>query len=168
MVRGPKQKQMGVSLPDDLRKMLEDACAGTGRSIAEEIRERLWRTFKEDVIAKPLWNFMTEMAILASFTRMQTGQDFRTHPGANAVLRYAINARLARTKAEGPEKFAPGELPSRRSVAAGSDDPQTMGVALEARLQGALELMGEKAEDLRNFWEIAWQRKEKESKRDGT
>jgi hypothetical protein len=171
MARGPKQKQMGVSLPDDLRKMLEQACAGTGRSVAEEIRVRLWRTFKEDVIGKPLMNFMTEAAMLAFMTRWQTRKDFRTHPAANAVLRHALNAWLARTKESGPETFAPGELPSRRFVAAGSDDPQTMGIALEARLQGIVEHREENAQDL--LLQVFWKMheaiiKEKESKRDAT
>jgi hypothetical protein len=171
MVRGPKQKQMGVSLSDDLRKMLEDACAGTGRSIAEEIRERLWRTFREDVIGKSLKNFMTEAAMLAFMTRWQTRQDFRTHPAANAVLRHALNAWIARTKKSGPETFAPAELPNfRRFVAAGSDDPQTIGLALEARLQGIVEHREQNTQDL--LLQIFWKMhetiiKEKESKRDG-
>ena len=168
MARGPKQKQMGVSLPDDLRKMLEDACAGTDRSIAEEIRDRLWRTFKEDSIGKPLRNFMTDIGILASLTQTQTGHDWRTHPAASAVLRHAIYARLARTWQSGPETFAPGVLPSRRFVAAGSDDPQTMGAALEARLQGLVEQLGENPEDRQILWDIIWRLMEKEIKRDGT
>ncbi len=178
MVRGPKQKQMGVSLPDDLRKMLEDACAGTDRSIAEEIRVRLLRTFQGEAISKPLRNFMTEVAMLAFMTEWQTHQDWRTHPAANAVLRHALNAMLARTKEAGPETFAPGELPSRRYVAAGSDDPQTMGVALEANLQGIVEHRKNREQDaeslmLEIFWrtqEIIKERKmkEKESKSDGT
>jgi hypothetical protein len=141
MARGPKQKQMGVSLPDDLRKMLEDACAGTDRSIAEEIRRRLLRTFQDDVISMALRIFMAKVGLLGVLVRTQTGQDWRTHPAANAIMRHAFNALLARTKEAGPEIFAPGELPipSRRIVAAGSDDPQTMGVALEARLQALIE-----------------------------
>jgi hypothetical protein len=153
---GPKQKQMGVALPEDLRKMLEDACAGTNRSIAEEIRDRLWRTFKEDWIGEPLRNFMTDVGILASLTQMQTGHDWRTHPAASAVLRHAINARLARTKESGLETFTPDELPSRRWVAAGSDDPQTMGAALEARLQGLAEQLGENPKDRQILWDITW------------
>src|SRR5215470_2152530 len=93
---GPKQKQMGVALPDSLRELLEAACAGTNQSLAEEIRDRLWRTFKEDWIGNPVRNFMTEVGILASLTQAQTGHDWRTHPASSAVLRHAIYARLAR------------------------------------------------------------------------
>lgn len=139
--RGPKQKQMGVALSDELRRLLEAACAGTDKSIAEEIRSRLYRTFQEDVIAKPLRIFMAQVGLLGVMTRTQTGQDWRTHPAANAVIRHAFNALLARTQQAGAETFAPGELPlpSMRIVAAGSDDPHTMGVALEARLQALIE-----------------------------
>jgi hypothetical protein len=152
--KGPRQKQMGVALPDDLRRLLEDACAGIDKSIAEEIRDRLWRTFQEDAIGKPLRNLMAEMAMLAFMTEWQTGQDCRTHPGANAVLRHALNAWLAHTKKSGPECFAPGELPNRRFVAPGSDDPQTIGLALEARLQGIVEHREEDTRDL--LFQIFW------------
>jgi hypothetical protein len=130
---------MGVALPNELRGLLEGACAGTDRSIADEIRRRLYRTFQDDAISRPLRIFMAEVGLLGVLTRTQTGHDWRTHPAANAVMRHAFNARLARTKQAGPETFAPGELPSTRIVAAGSDDPQTMGVALEARMQALIE-----------------------------
>jgi hypothetical protein len=158
---GPVQKQMGVALPDALREALEAACAGTNRSIAEEIRVRLWRTYREDLIPDSLRNFMTEVGVLAFLTDMETGQNCQTHPAASAVFKHAISARLARTRAEGPEMFAPGELPSRRWVAPGSDDPQTMGIALEARLQGEVERLGENPEDRKILWDVVlrlWER----------
>jgi hypothetical protein len=137
MDRGPKQKQMGVSLPDDLRKMLEDACARADRSLAEEIRVRLYRTFDLEEIDPSVRSFMAETGLLAMFTGRQTGQDWRTHPAANAVLRHALNAWLTRTKENGPETFASGELPSSMLVC--SDDPQTIGVGIEAILKLKLE-----------------------------
>jgi len=170
---------MGVVLSDEIRAGLEAAAAKNGCSIGEEIRERLLRTFKEDRIDKPLRNFMAEVGMLVQMTRLQTGQDCQTHPAASAVLRHAINARLARRKESGPETFAPGELPSRRLVAGGSDDPLTMGASLEAHLQGVLEFQQEDAEFI--LLEVSWaatQRiikqktqqiiKERESKADGT
>jgi hypothetical protein len=106
---------MPGSAGDDLRGDLEeDAAARSGCSIAEEIRRRLLRRFQQDLIDKLVRNFITEAAMLAKLTRAQTGQDWHTHPATNAVLRHAINARLARTKLDGPEMFAPVELPSRR------------------------------------------------------
>jgi hypothetical protein len=168
--RGPRQKQMGVVLSDEIREEVEKAAASSNCSIGEEIRKRLLRTFQEDTIGKPLMNLMTEMAMLAFMTQWQTGQDCRTHPGANAVLRHALNAWLARTKKSGPETFAPGELPTRRFVAAGSDDPQTMGLALEARLQGMVEHREENTQDLllQIFWKTQQIIKEREEKASGT
>jgi hypothetical protein len=163
---------MGVSLPDNLRKMLQDACPA-GRNVGEVIRARLWRTFKMDAVDKPLRNFMAEVGILVTFARLQTGQDCETHPAASAVLRHAINARLARKKESGPETFAPGELPSpnQRLVSAGSDDPETMGASLEARLQSMIEFQEMDAESLllETAWEVSEKLKKlKEGKRDGT
>jgi plasmid stability protein len=141
----PKQKQIAVALPDDFRRALEQHAAQNGRSIAEEIRARLLLTFRQEGVVKSVRDFMNEMGILAALTRTQTGQDWQTHPGAHAVLRDAINARLARTKPSGAETFAPGELPSNRTVV-GSSDPQTIGVALEAILETMLDWTDRNAE----------------------
>jgi hypothetical protein len=168
MTRGPRQGQMGVVLSDEIRAELELAATQNGCSIGEEIRRRLSRTFKEDAIDEPVRNLMAEVAILALMTELQTGKDWRTHPGANAVMRHAFTALLARTKESGPETFAPGELPRR--FVAGSDDPHTIGVALEARLQGTVEHHEENIRDLllRLYVPRSKEFVEKWSKRDGT
>jgi hypothetical protein len=146
MSRGPRQRQMGVVLSDEIRAGLELSATRNGCSIGEEIRRRLVRTFQEEVIDEPVRNLMAEVAMLAFMTELQTGKDWRTHPAASSVLRHAFNARLARTKESGPETFAPGELPRRFVV--GSDDPHTIGVALESRLQGIVEHQEENIQDL--------------------
>jgi plasmid stability protein len=172
---GPKQKQMGVALPDGLRKKLEEASAATGRSIAEEIRERLVLTFLHEDIDDAVRNFMAQAGVLALFVSNQTGQDWRTHPGANAALRHAINARLGRTKEDGEETFSPGELPSTKLVA--SRNPQTIGVSLEAILEFGLKategnaeaILGVEASEAKQRKERKMKEaEEKESKRDGT
>jgi hypothetical protein len=137
--RNPKQKQLAVALPDDLRGALEYHAAQNGRSIAEEIRRRLRDSLLEDQLDEPLKRFRWEITSLGNLVWSQTRQDFTIHPATNAVMRHAINARLARTRAEGPEKFAPGELPKNRVVAPDSDDPQIIGVATEAYLQAFLD-----------------------------
>jgi plasmid stability protein len=147
--RNPKQKQLAVALPDTLRGALEYHAAQNGRSIAEEIRRRLRDSLVEDQIDEPLKSFRMEMTALANLAGTQTRQDFRTHPGANAVLRYAINARLARTRAEGEEKFAPGELPKNRVVAPDSDDPKIIGVAMETFLQAHLD---HRDKNIKSLW----------------
>jgi hypothetical protein len=146
--RNPKQKQLAVALPIRLRALLELAASKNGCSVAAEIRRRLQYTLVEDEIDEPVKSFRMEMTQLATLVSGETNQDFRTHPAANAVLRYAINARLARTKAEGPEKFAPGELRKNRWIAAGSDDPQIIGVAMETVLQAYLDRRDKDTEDM--------------------
>jgi hypothetical protein len=186
MSRGPRQKQMGVVLSDEIRAGLEAAAARNGCSLGEEIRKRLQRTLREDLIKQPLRNLMSELVILASWTKTQTGQDWRTHPAANSVLKYAINARLARMRKSGPETFAPGELPENRMVAPGSNDPESMGLSLEARLDGMMRQWAARkgwdypsadAEDavLQLFWETIdrniekiMERKKEEKNSDGT
>jgi hypothetical protein len=186
-----RQRQMGVVLSDEIHAGLELNARLHGCSIGEEIRRRILLTLQEDVIEPHLKNFMAEVGWLAILTEQLTKQDWRTHPAANAVLRYAINALLAREKESGAETFAHGELPTKRLVAASSDDPQTMGVALEARLRvltepGERDVMGllartqwadylklaKKLEEsksdgsTKNYFKLA--KKLKESKRDGT
>jgi hypothetical protein len=166
--RNPKQKQLAVALPDTLRGALEYHAAQNGCSVAEEIRRRLRDSLVEDMIDEPLKSFRMEMTALANLAGTQTRQDFRTHPGASAVLRYAINARLARTRAEGSEKFAPGELPKNRVVAPDSDDPQIIGVAMETFLQAQLD---HRDKNIKSLWlgttaQIIDEKEEKNS--DGT
>ena len=137
--RNPKQKQLAVALPDDLRGALEYHAAQNGRSIAEEIRRRLRDSLLEDQLDEPLKRFRWEITSLGNLVWSQTRQDFTIHPATNAVMRHAISARLARTRTEGAERFAPGELPKNRVVAPDSDDPEIIGVATEAYLQAFLE-----------------------------
>lgn len=40
-----QMRQLGLALPDDLRQEVEAAADAAGRSIAAEIRERLWVSF---------------------------------------------------------------------------------------------------------------------------
>lgn len=62
-----KPKQIGVLLSDDTRKRLETAAAAGGHSIAEEIRQRLERTFEEESLdpkMRKLMNAIKEMVEL--------------------------------------------------------------------------------------------------------
>src|SRR5438128_1680405 len=132
MGRGPSKRQMGVGLPDDLRAQLEAASAAGGHSVAEEIRRRLERTFEDEGIDPETRKLMAAIGSLTTLVRLQTGHAWHSHAAANRVLRHAITARLARLKPSGEAVFAPDELPSARLVAAGSDDPEAMGLGLEA------------------------------------
>lgn len=75
---------------------------------------------------------MSAIDALSTLVQLQTGHSWHSHPAAHWVMRHALTARLQRLRPEGERVFAPDELPTARLVAAGSDDPQTMGVSLEA------------------------------------
>jgi hypothetical protein len=133
VARGEVKRQMGVALSDDLRDRLEKSADAAGHSVGEEIRQRLERTFAEDDARDPeTRKLISAIADLAIWVRIQTNRDWHSHPAANRVLRDAITTYLARLKPSGEPVFAPGELPTVRLVAAGSDDPEAMGLALEA------------------------------------
>jgi plasmid stability protein len=131
-VRRPVKKQMGVSLDGELRGKLEASAAAKGRSIAEEIRQRLEQTIDNDLIDPATLELMAKIGKLASYTETGTRHAWHKHAGAHAILRRAISAYLAHMKPEGKPVFAEGELPQNRIFAPGSDDPDTIGLAIEA------------------------------------
>jgi hypothetical protein len=126
-------KQIKVSLPDDIRRQLEEAATDAGNSLSEEVRTRIEDSLEDDVIDLETRKLMAGINALARLVKVQTGHNWYDHAAANCVLRHAISARLERMK-RGTEEavFNPGELPTVRLVAAGSDDPRDMGLAVEA------------------------------------
>jgi hypothetical protein len=125
-------KQLKVSLPDGLREHLEQASSKAGHSLSEELRLRLEKTIADEEIDPETRELMAAVGRFAALVRLQTRQEWHRHPAAHRVLRHEITARLARLKPEGEPVFLSGELPTARLVAAGSDDPEAMGLALEA------------------------------------
>jgi hypothetical protein len=69
---------------------------------------------------------------LIDLVEMQCGHHWSEHPATARVLQLAINALLARYGAREDLKFAPGELPDVRLIAAGTDDPGVMAIVIEA------------------------------------
>jgi hypothetical protein len=132
MGRGPLKRQMGVALDPKLRARLEAASVTAGHSVASEIRRRLEQSFEAEGLDLPTRRLMAAIGELAVLVRLQTNHAWHSHPAANRVFRHALTARLARLKPSGEPVFAPNELPTVRLVAAGSDDPEAMGLALEA------------------------------------
>jgi hypothetical protein len=155
-------KQIKVSLPDDIRLQLEDAASKAGRSLSEEVRERLAlpehvhalveaaaskaghsiaeelgrrleRTFRDDAIDLKTREITDMIGLLTHLVKIQTGHSWFDHPGAASIMKFAIDACLARTKGgDGKATFGPDELPptEKRYLAVSSDDPQVMGSIL--------------------------------------
>jgi hypothetical protein len=128
-----KMTQLKVSLPDQLRSQLETAVEGTSRSLGDEIRKRIDAGLdREERLDDQTLRLAYAIDRLASYVFLQTGHHWHDHPAANRVMRHAITARLARLRPEGDQVFRPDELPKHRLVASGSDDPEAMGLGLEA------------------------------------
>jgi hypothetical protein len=132
MVREPAKKQMGVALGDALRAELEASATARGHSLAAEIRRRLEETYDYDTADRQTRDLMDSVRDFATLVKLQTGHEWHSHPAANRVMRHAITARLARLKPSGEPVFKHEELPVARLFAPGSDDPEAMGLAIEA------------------------------------
>jgi hypothetical protein len=102
----PQKKTMGVALPDDLRKQLEQAAQAAGWSIAEEIRWRVKRTFEEDALDPETRGLLAAIKRLADLVQIQTGHSWYRNLGALVVLQHAIFYRLSRV---GLDKIPPLE-----------------------------------------------------------
>jgi hypothetical protein len=128
-----RKRQLGVALDDRLRTRLEALADKAGRSIADEIRQRLERTLEQDAIeaADPETSkLMAAIGRFAVIVRLDTGREWHKHAASHWVMRNTITGRLQRFRPEGERVFGPGELPSTRLVA--SDDPEAIGLSLEA------------------------------------
>lgn len=124
-----KQRQLPVALPAEYRALLVKAAGEAGRSIAEEIRQRLERTFKEDDISGPWRDFLYTFDALALMVRHQTGYEWDKHPKAFQALQVAFTARLNRFRPIEPATEEPRFQPNPWVQ---SDEPAAIGTALEA------------------------------------
>src|SRR5271170_5294584 len=92
---GSIMKQFKVSLPDELREILDAASESSGQSLAEEIRNRLERTFadeaKSDAQTRELASNILELAALI---RRHSKVDWHQHTEVFAALKMAIDTYL--------------------------------------------------------------------------
>jgi hypothetical protein len=123
-------RQVNISLPDDLRAKLDAASTAAGRGLAEEIRDRLARSFDWGRFDPTTQRLMEIIGTLAVWTKAQTGRYWREDAAANFVFRRAVAIFLARLKPEGEPALDPAELPPNRPVH--SDDLEAMATGLEA------------------------------------
>jgi hypothetical protein len=124
------KEQLKIALSAELRAKLEVAAGKSGFSLAEEIRSRVERTFKQDSVDEPTRNLLAFVESLPDFIRIDTRKEWHTHAAAHWVMRCGITAYLQRVRPDGERVFRPGELPPTRLVA--SDDPEAIGIGLES------------------------------------
>jgi hypothetical protein len=161
-------QKLKVSLPDHLRDQLEAAAKAEGISLGEVIRRKLEHGFEVDRSDGPTRGLMSSVARLATFIRLDTGQEWHSHPAGNRTMRHALTARLARLKpgerTPSEVQFKPEELPERRLLMF-AETVEQIGQGLEA-----LEAQGADPEQLLKFSDKVMQdfpqhfpRKEKKS-----
>lgn len=121
MTSGDRKKQMGVALPDYLRDKLAACSRAADRSIAEEIRRRLERSFEIDARDELTRDLVSAAIWIAADISSQVGAPWHaTQKGRQAV-------------ATGIRHYVETAAPPVRSGAVedlfGPDDPETLGRA---------------------------------------
>jgi len=98
--------------------------------MAEEIRQRLQRTFDQDAADAQTRDLLDAIDQLATWVRLQTNHTWHAHAASHWVFRTAITARLQRLRPAGEREFTDGELPKALLVA--TTEPEAMGLGIEA------------------------------------
>jgi hypothetical protein len=129
-------KQLKVSLPDDLRAQLDAAAAGSGQSLAQEIRRRLERTLAEDAAKHaidPKTQRLADAVIgLAADVQEHAGVSWHGNSRANEALAEAVLTYLSALK----------QPPSAADDLFGPFDPKTLGQTL-ARVRSKADVTRE-------------------------
>jgi plasmid stability protein len=137
----PRQKQIGVTLDGELLAKLQAASAASGRSLSEEIRERLKRSSAEEERDPHLRTLVDDMIGITDLIRFDLGADWYADPAAHAAFRSAMLALIGEHRPEGHAVFgAVRDLLGAGNLKA--DDPDTIGrqlVRWRHRLQAEQE-----------------------------
>jgi hypothetical protein len=150
-----------VSLPDEVRDRLESAAKNSGHSIAEEIRQRLERTFEEDSDTAETRQLLLEIQWLADLVAIHTGHEWFSHPASASVMKQAIDLRLAHTPGgDGTAEFGSDELPPNKGrLGGGSNDPRMIAIGLDGAIESNNALLRSRGFELgadSNFPEGGW------------
>ena len=122
-------QRLKIALPDELRARLDAASAKSGQSVAEEIRSRVEASFAREAADKPSADFLADLALMPAEIELETGAAWHVHAGSHATFTRAILSRLLRFKPKGSMTFGP-----RPHATVSNDDPNDLGVLIEARL----------------------------------
>jgi hypothetical protein len=89
-----EMERLKFSLSPATRSQLDAVAAASGKSIGDEIRERLQHTFKEDALDPALRELRDAIANLAELVRIDCG-DWHSSPRAHTEFVTALMQRLA-------------------------------------------------------------------------
>jgi hypothetical protein len=121
----PRRIHTGIRLDAEIVERLSES----GLGVSEEIRDRIYRTLREDALGPDLRRLLADIAWLAGEIDNQVGisSSWQALPKANDALAEAIRAWLQIIK---PKSF--GTIPGASDLM-GPDDPPTLGRSI-ARL----------------------------------
>jgi hypothetical protein len=121
-------QSLKISLPDETRAALDAASAQSGKSLADEIRVRLARSFARDAGDKPTRDLQTAVDRLTNLIRWQFGHAWHSSADAYAAFTFGIMGAIGRHKPA--DDAAPKSDQPVQLIA--SDEPRTIGLGLEA------------------------------------
>jgi hypothetical protein len=108
-------RQFKITLPVDLRAKLDAASATSGRTLAEEMRQRIEKSFQQEEdsvgVEPQLRELSTMIMLLTVFVHEQTGHKWMHHPGALCLFQQALMAYLQRLKVSPPPADEPASSP---------------------------------------------------------
>jgi hypothetical protein len=124
------KQQVPIGFGPEMRARLEAAAAAAGRSLAEEVRTRIERSFVNDDRDPALRTLLADLAEVAALVRADTGGAWDKNAASHAVFRAAVLALLAEHEPQGPAMFgAVRDLLGAR-VLGEDDDPASVGRAI--------------------------------------
>jgi hypothetical protein len=125
-----KQRQLAVALPEEFRSRLEASAAGSGVSLAEEIRRRVRLSFEQDAVDRPTRDLLAAVRWIAEeLDRQAAPVSWQNHPKANEALTEALRTWLEIIK----PRRAPGGVAASDLMA--PDDPPTLGRSIARHYQ---------------------------------
>src|SRR5262249_13620223 len=101
-VMSHNMQRLKIALPAELRNELNAASARSGKSVAEEIRDRVAQSFAlESGVDQPSRDFLEIVAAMPTEIELEMGKRWHTDAGAHFVFGEAILNRLERFKPKG-------------------------------------------------------------------
>jgi hypothetical protein len=100
---------------EDLREKLDEASAENGRSLAEEVRQRLIGSFRSDA-DRTTRDLVEEIFLLAFEVKLEVGDDWHTNDRARATFAAAVTDQI--------KSYGKGDEPVRKDSETEPAEPE--------------------------------------------
>jgi hypothetical protein len=133
------RQQYKITLGDELRALLEEASARSGRPMSEEIRERLERSLNVDRFDQPTREFAQLIFVIAREVELDIGTKWHADPAAHRVfqrmVRYVMTKWRPANYNDNPfDKVEVAPFQERAHAIYPINDADELGVALGDRI----------------------------------